>query len=57
MSSQDTPHGTYTPSKPAAIACAIVFLVLTVLQTWKITRTRKWFGLAIVIGGLFPHAR
>ncbi|KAL3490047.1 RTA1 like protein-domain-containing protein [Aspergillus germanicus] len=54
MSSEDNnPHSAYTPSKPAAIACAIVFLVLTVLQLWRIIRTRKWFGFAIVIGGLF----
>ncbi|KAL3454108.1 hypothetical protein BJX65DRAFT_301897 [Aspergillus insuetus] len=52
MSSEDNPHDAYTPSKPAAIACAIVFLVLSVLQLWKIIRTRKWFGFAIVIGGL-----
>ncbi|KAJ0422029.1 RTA1 like protein-domain-containing protein [Aspergillus carlsbadensis] len=53
MASEDNPHSAYTPSKPAAIACAIVFLALTLLQTWKIIRSRKWFGLAIVIGGLF----
>ncbi|KAL3461667.1 hypothetical protein BJX64DRAFT_289078 [Aspergillus heterothallicus] len=53
MSSETNPYGDYVPSKPAAIAGAVVFLFLIVLQLWRIITTRKWFGLAILFGGLF----
>ncbi|KAL4902772.1 hypothetical protein BDW74DRAFT_180471 [Aspergillus multicolor] len=46
-------YGAYTPSKAAAIILGIVFLILTILQLWRIIASRKWFGLAIVTGGLF----
>ncbi|KAB8277429.1 RTA1 like protein-domain-containing protein [Aspergillus minisclerotigenes] len=53
MSSESNVYGDYVPSKVAAIIGAIVFLILTLLQLWRIITQRKWFGLAIVTGGLF----
>ncbi|OJJ94602.1 hypothetical protein ASPACDRAFT_37692 [Aspergillus aculeatus ATCC 16872] len=46
-------YGNYVPSKIAAIVLAAIFLVLTVLHLWRIVRTKHWFGLATVVGGLF----
>jgi hypothetical protein len=42
----------YMPNKPAAIAGSAIFLVLTILHTWRIVQMRKWFGLAILFGGI-----
>ncbi|KAF7556733.1 hypothetical protein G7Z17_g1275 [Cylindrodendrum hubeiense] len=54
MSSTSTnPYGHYVPSKVAAVVGSIVFAVLVALQLWKIVASRKWFGLAIVVGGIF----
>ncbi|KAL2831644.1 RTA1 like protein-domain-containing protein [Aspergillus pseudoustus] len=52
MSSENLYHGDI-PSSEAAITGAIIFLLLTALQLWRIITMRKWFGLAIVVGGLF----
>ncbi|KAM0544974.1 hypothetical protein ACHAPJ_011554 [Fusarium lateritium] len=37
----------------AAIAACAIFIILTLAQVWRVYRTRRWFGLTIIIGGLF----
>ncbi|KAJ5413703.1 hypothetical protein N7509_000330 [Penicillium cosmopolitanum] len=46
-------YGAYVPSRAAAIIVAIIFVILTALQLWRIVASRRWFGLAIVTGCLF----
>ncbi|KAJ5098130.1 hypothetical protein N7532_005131 [Penicillium argentinense] len=43
----------YVPNKIVAIVFAAIFIVLTALHMWRIIATRQWFGIAIIIGGLF----
>ncbi|KAM0227885.1 hypothetical protein ACHAPO_011174 [Fusarium lateritium] len=43
----------YEPSKAAAITTCVIFIILTLAQTWRVFRTRHWFGITIIIGGIF----
>ncbi|KAL6922484.1 hypothetical protein FSST1_006510 [Fusarium sambucinum] len=43
----------YEPSKAAAITICVIFIILTLAQTWRVFRTRHWFGITIIIGGIF----
>ncbi|KAI4718192.1 RTA1 like protein [Aureobasidium sp. EXF-10727] len=43
----------YTPSKSAATIACLVFIVVTLLHSWQLFRTRTWFFIPFVIGGLF----
>ncbi|OBW64295.1 MAG: putative 5-proFAR isomerase His6 [Aureobasidium pullulans] len=43
----------YLPSKAAAIIACLIFIVITILHTWQLFRTRTWFFIPFVIGGLF----
>ncbi|KAH9906902.1 RTA1 like protein-domain-containing protein [Xylariomycetidae sp. FL2044] len=43
----------YTPSLPAAVVFVIVFAILSVLHTWKITKHRALYFTAFTIGGYF----
>jgi hypothetical protein len=45
-------YGEYKPSRALAIVVCVVFIVLSLVQTWRIIRTHRWFGFTIVIGGL-----
>lgn len=41
----------YLPSQPASIIMLIVFLALTLLNTWQMVKTKTWFVVVLVIGG------
>ncbi|CAK7213062.1 hypothetical protein SCUCBS95973_001673 [Sporothrix curviconia] len=43
----------YMPSLPLAIIFAGVFLVVTAVHLWKMVRTKMWFCIPFVLGGLF----
>ncbi|KAG9857421.1 putative C6 transcription factor, partial [Aureobasidium melanogenum] len=43
----------YLPSKAAAVIACLIFIVITLLHTWQLFRTRTWFFIPFVIGGLF----
>jgi Na+/citrate or Na+/malate symporter len=49
----------YIPSVPAAAISAIIFIIITGAHGWRMSKTRLWFCLPIVIGGLsklfFPN--
>ncbi|KAH6952952.1 hypothetical protein DER45DRAFT_617325 [Fusarium avenaceum] len=49
-------HGEYKPSRALAIVVCVIFIVLSLVQIWRIIRTQRWFGFTIVIGGLFEIA-
>ncbi|KAF4969834.1 hypothetical protein FSARC_2992 [Fusarium sarcochroum] len=53
MATDENLYDGYKPSKPAAIAACVIFIILTLSQAWRVYRTRRWFGLTIIIGGLF----
>ena len=42
----------YLPSKAAAIIACLIFIIITILHTWQLFRTRTWFFIPFVIGGL-----
>lgn len=46
----------YLPSLPAAITFAMLFLILTIAHTWKMFRTKMWFCIPFVIGGICTSA-
>jgi hypothetical protein len=41
----------YTPTIAAGVIAALVFIVLTLLHTWKLIKNRTWFCIPFVIGG------
>ncbi|KAH0382968.1 putative C6 transcription factor, partial [Aureobasidium melanogenum] len=43
----------YIPSKAAAVIACLIFVIVTILHTWQLFRTRTWFFIPFVIGGLF----
>jgi RTA1 like protein len=43
----------YIPSLPLAIISVVVFGLLTLAQTYRMFRTRSWFCVPFIIGGLF----
>ncbi|KAJ5730096.1 uncharacterized protein N7483_004604 [Penicillium malachiteum] len=49
----DNLYDYYLPSKITAIVFAAIFAILTATHLWRIIATRQWFGMAIVVGGLF----
>lgn len=53
MSTTDDPSNPYytyyKPSIPAAIAVAILFCAVSLVQIWRIIRTRQWFGIVILV--------
>ncbi|KAJ5398057.1 hypothetical protein N7509_006170 [Penicillium cosmopolitanum] len=53
MASDDNLYEYYKPNKIVAIVFAAIFLATSVIHTWKIFTTRQWFGIAILLGGLF----
>lgn len=42
----------YFPSKAAAVIACLIFVTVTILHTWQLFRTRTWFFIPFVIGGL-----
>jgi hypothetical protein len=42
----------YVPSLPLAIAFAILFTLLTLFHIYKLFRTKLWFCIPFVIGGI-----
>ncbi|KAJ5688153.1 hypothetical protein N7536_010772 [Penicillium majusculum] len=57
MSTTDDPSNPYytyyKPSIPAAIAVAILFCAVSLVQIWRIIRTRQWFGIVILVATAF----
>lgn len=45
-------YGEYKPSRALAIVACVIFIVVSLVQIWRIIRTQRWFGFTIVIGGL-----
>ncbi|MCJ1413704.1 hypothetical protein MMC32_000028 [Xylographa parallela] len=45
----------YIPSLPAAVTFAVLFGIVTTAHTWKMSKTRTWFCLPFVIGGVFEE--
>ncbi|KAI4767702.1 RTA1 like protein [Aureobasidium sp. EXF-3400] len=43
----------YTPSKAIAIIACLIFVAITSLHLWQLFRTRTWFFIPFVLGGLF----
>jgi lysylphosphatidylglycerol synthetase-like protein (DUF2156 family) len=42
----------YIPSKAVAIIACLLFVVITIFHCWQMFRTRTWFFISFVIGGL-----
>jgi hypothetical protein len=42
----------YIPNLPAAITFAILFLLITLAHIHKMLRTKMWFCIPFVIGGI-----
>lgn len=42
----------YVPSVPAASIFMALFLIFTVLISWKIWKTKTWYCIIFVVGGL-----
>jgi hypothetical protein len=42
----------YVPSLPLAISFAILFTLLTILHIYKMFRSKLWFCIPFVIGGI-----
>lgn len=42
----------YVPSLAAAAAFAIIFILLTIVHSVLIVRTRRFFALTIIMGGI-----
>jgi len=45
----------YNPSQVAAAIAFILFLLATVYHSWKMIKTRTWFWLPFVIGGICTY--
>ncbi|KAJ9482993.1 hypothetical protein VN97_g10427 [Penicillium thymicola] len=43
----------YKPSIPAAITVAVLFCAVSLVQIWRIIRTRQWFGIVILVAAAF----
>ena len=44
-------HG-YTPSAVGGGIAAGLFAILTIIHIWRLTRTKLWFCIPFVVGGL-----
>ncbi|KAK0240529.1 RTA1 like protein-domain-containing protein [Armillaria nabsnona] len=42
----------YTPSAVAAVIFAAIFFLSSIIQAWRIFKTRSWYFSAMVVGGL-----
>ncbi|PBK96437.1 RTA1-domain-containing protein [Armillaria gallica] len=42
----------YTPSAVAAVIFAVIFFLSSIIQAWRIIKTRSWYFSAMVVGGL-----
>jgi hypothetical protein len=42
----------YLPSIPAAVIFLILFLVMTALLSWRMFKTKTWFCVPFIIGGI-----
>ncbi|KAK7897860.1 hypothetical protein LTR67_004491 [Exophiala xenobiotica] len=47
------PYHHFVPSVPAAVIAALVFGILTAGHVFFLVRSKKWFAIAIVVGGFF----
>lgn len=45
----------YVPNLPASIVFALLFLVLTILHSWRIYKLRSWFCIAFAVGCFCTH--
>ncbi|KAJ5250214.1 hypothetical protein N7489_000624 [Penicillium chrysogenum] len=43
----------YIPSIPAAVVSIVLFGISTVLHCWQMLRSRTWFFIAFIFGGIF----
>ena len=55
MAQDDFIYYHYTPSLVAAVIFTVVFVLLSLLHTYQLARTRTWFFIPFVIGGLGKH--
>ncbi|CZR58893.1 related to RTA1 domain protein [Phialocephala subalpina] len=46
-------HWNYNPSVPAAVVVTVIFAALTIFHVFRLFRTRTWFCLPLIIGGIF----
>lgn len=42
----------YSPSKPAAIFSMVIFLILLLIHFVKLSKTKTWFAVPLVIGAV-----
>ena len=47
----------YDPSVAAAIIFIVLFILTTLLHMYQMIRTRTWFLVPFVLGGICEHAR
>lgn len=45
-------HWNYNPSVPAAVVVTVIFAALTIFHVFRLFRTRTWFCLPLIIGGI-----
>lgn len=45
----------YAPSKPAAVAFDLMFVATTIFHLVQLSRTKTWYMLAFVTGGLCKY--
>ncbi|KAJ5691897.1 hypothetical protein N7462_001320 [Penicillium macrosclerotiorum] len=43
----------YTPSLPAAVIFAVLFILTTVYHIYQLAKSRSWYFVAFVLGGVF----
>ncbi|OTB04463.1 hypothetical protein M426DRAFT_73448 [Hypoxylon sp. CI-4A] len=46
----------YVPSRPLAIIFGILFIIATIGHSWRLFRTRLWFCIPMVLGGIMEMA-
>lgn len=47
----------YVPSMPAAIIFVILFGATTILHTYQMFKSKTWFLIPFLIGGICKHSR
>jgi hypothetical protein len=45
----------YLPSVPAAVIFLILFFVITALLTWRMIKTKTWFCIPFIVGGVCKY--
>ncbi|KAI5276961.1 hypothetical protein E4T47_00050 [Aureobasidium subglaciale] len=47
----------YDASVPAAVLFAILFFIMSILHLYQLVRTRTWYLVPFLLGGIYPHAK